>query len=120
MLGHELTARHGLDHAQTLAVVLPALLVAKKQQKRAKLLQFAERVWDIREGSEDSRIDTAISRMQDYFEQMGVKTRLSDYHLGADDISPVIAALESHRMLTIGEKRDVTLDVSRQVLELSL
>jgi NADP-dependent alcohol dehydrogenase len=120
MIGHELTALHGIDHAQTLAIVLPSMLRVRKEAKRAKLLQFAERIWDLREGSEDSRIDTAISRMQDYFEQMGVKTRLSDYQLGADDISPVIAALESHRMLTIGEKRDVTLDVSRQVLELSL
>jgi NADP-dependent alcohol dehydrogenase len=120
MIGHELTALHGIDHAQTLAIVLPSMLRVRKEAKRAKLLQFAERIWDLREGSEDSRIDTAISRMQDYFEQMGVKTRLSDYQLGADDISPVIAALESHRMLSIGEKRDVTLDVSRQVLELSL
>lgn len=120
MIGHELTALHGIDHAQTLAIVLPSMLRVRKEAKRAKLLQFAERIWDLREGSEDSRIDTAISRMQDYFEQMGVKTRLSDYHLGADDISPVIAALETHRMLSIGEKRDVTLDVSRQVLELSL
>ena len=120
MIGHELTALHGIDHAQTLAIVLPSMLRVRKEAKRAKLLQFAERIWDLREGSEDSRIDTAISRMQDYFEQMGVKTRLSDYQLGADDISPVIAALETHRMLTIGEKRDVTLDVSRQVLELSL
>lgn len=120
MIGHELTALHGIDHAQTLAIVLPSMLRVRKEAKRAKLLQFAERIWDLREGSEDSRIDTAISRMQDYFEQMGVKTRLSDYQLGAKDISPVIAALETHRMLTIGEKRDVTLDVSRQVLELSL
>ncbi|MBC3878850.1 iron-containing alcohol dehydrogenase [Undibacterium sp. FT79W] len=120
MIGHELTALHGIDHAQTLAIVLPSMLRVRKEAKRAKLLQFAERIWDLREGSEDSRIDTAISRMQDYFEQMGVKTRLSDYQLGADDISPVIAALETHRMLTMGEKRDVTLDVSRQVLELSL
>jgi len=120
MIGHELTALHGIDHAQTLAIVLPSMLRVRKEAKRAKLLQFAERVWDIREGSEDSRIDSAISRMQDYFEQMGVKTRLSDYQLGANDIPPVIAALEAHRMLTIGEKRDVTLDVSRQVLEMSL
>lgn len=120
MIGHELTALHGIDHAQTLAIVLPSMLRVRKEAKRAKLLQFAERVWDIREGNEDSRIDSAISRMQDYFEQMGVKTRLSDYQLGANDISPVISALEAHRMLTIGEKRDVTLDVSRQVLELSL
>ena len=34
MLGHELTAMHDLDHAQTLAIVLPALLHEKKAQKR--------------------------------------------------------------------------------------
>ena len=31
MLGHELTAMHGLDHAQTLAIVLPALWNEKMQ-----------------------------------------------------------------------------------------
>ncbi|MCC3252329.1 iron-containing alcohol dehydrogenase, partial [Serratia marcescens] len=45
MLGHELPAMHDLDHAQTLAIVLPALLPEKKAQKREKLLQYAERVW---------------------------------------------------------------------------
>lgn len=80
MLGHELTARHGLDHAQTLAVVLPALLVAKKQQKRAKLLQYAERVWGLREGSEDQRIDAAIEATRHFFESLGVATRLSAYN----------------------------------------
>lgn len=30
MLGHELTAMHGLDHAQTLAIVLPALWNEKR------------------------------------------------------------------------------------------
>jgi hypothetical protein len=54
MLGHELTAMHGLDHAQTLAIVLPALWNEKRDTKRAKLLQYAERVWNITEGSEDS------------------------------------------------------------------
>ncbi|WP_409179619.1 AraC family transcriptional regulator N-terminal domain-containing protein, partial [Escherichia coli] len=38
MLGHELTAMHGLDHAQTLAIVLPALWNEKRETKRAKLL----------------------------------------------------------------------------------
>ncbi len=120
MIGHELTALHNIDHAQTLAIVLPSMLRVRKEGKRAKLLQFAERVWGLRDGDEDSRIETAISRMQDYFEQMGVKTRLSDYQLGRDDIAPILSALETHRMVSLGEKRDVTLDVSRQVLELSL
>ena len=44
MIGHELTALHGIDHARTLAIVLPALL-NERRPKRAKLLQYAERVW---------------------------------------------------------------------------
>ncbi|MFZ6766000.1 iron-containing alcohol dehydrogenase [Undibacterium sp. Di26W] len=120
MIGHELTALHNIDHAQTLAIVLPSMLRVRKEGKRAKLLQFAERIWGLHDGDEDSRIETAISRMQDYFEQMGVKTRLSDYQLGSNDIAPILSALETHRMVSLGEKRDVTLDISRQVLELSL
>ena len=57
MVGHELTALHGLDHAVTLAIVLPAMLTARKKGKRQKLLQYAERIWGIRDGSDDQRID---------------------------------------------------------------
>ncbi len=120
MIGHELTALHGLDHAQTLAIVLPSMLRVRKNAKRAKLLQFADRVWGLREGDEDARIEQAISRMQAYFEQMGVKTHLRDYGLSAADIPAIISALESHRMIALGEKREVTPEISRQVLELSV
>lgn len=120
MIGHELTALYNLDHAQTLAVVMPSMLRARKASKRAKLLQFAERVWDLKGGDEDTRIEAAITKMEEFFNQMGVKTRLSDYQLGAKDIEPVLAALEKHRMTKMGEHRDVTLEVSRKVLEMSL
>lgn len=120
MIGHELTALYGLDHAQTLAIVLPSMLRVRKEGKRAKLLQFATRVWGITEGDEDTRIEAAIARTQDFFEQMGVKTRLTDYRLGAQNVDEVLKHLESHRMVTLGEQRDVTLDVSRKVLELAI
>jgi len=120
MVGHELTALFGLDHAQTLAIVLPSMLRVRKDGKRAKLLQYATRVWELTEGDEDARIDAAIDKTQQFFEQMGVKTRLGDYSLGSENIATVLKQLEDHRMVTLGERRDVTLDVSRQVLELSL
>lgn len=120
MVGHELTALYGLDHAQTLAIVLPNMLRVRKEGKRAKLLQYAMRVWNITEGDDDSRIEAAIARTQDFFEQMGVKTRLTDYQLGSENIETILKHLESHRMVTLGEQRDVTLDVSRKVLELSV
>lgn len=120
MIGHELTALHGLDHAQTLAIVLPAMLRVRKDAKREKLLQFAARVWQIQEGDEDARIEATISRMQAFFEQMGVKTRLQDYGLSAEQIPAIITSLEAHRMTKLGERRDVTPDISRQVLELAV
>lgn len=117
MLGHELTAMHGLDHAQTLAVVLPSLLNIKRNEKRAKLLQYAERVWNITEGSEDARIDAAIAATRNFFEQMGVPTTLSGYGLDGSSIPGLLAKLEEHGMTKLGEHKDITLDVSRKIYE---
>jgi NADP-dependent alcohol dehydrogenase len=120
MVGHELTALYNLDHAQTLAVVLPAMLRVRREAKRGKLLQYAERVWNIREGSEDARIDEAIARTEAFFRQVGVGTRLPDYQLGREAIEPVVKALAAHGMVKLGEQRDVTPEVTRKVLELCL
>ncbi len=117
MIGHELTALYQLDHAQTLAVVLPAMLRVRREAKRAKLRQYAARVWNLAEGDEDARIDAAIERTEDFFRSMGVPTRLPGYGLGCEHIEPVLKALEAHRMTRLGEDRGVTLEVSRQVLE---
>ncbi len=117
MLGHELTAMHGLDHAQTLAVVLPSLLNEKRDSKHAKLLQYAERVWNIREGSDEQRIDAAIAATRDFFERMGVPTRMRDYDLDGSSIPALLAKLEEHGMTGLGEHGDITLDVSRRIYE---
>lgn len=117
MLGHELTAMHGLDHAQTLAVVLPAMLRDRKAQKREKLLQYAERVWNLRDGSEDSRIDGAIEATRGFFERMGVPTRMSDYQLDGSSIPALVEKLEEHGMTALGEHKDITLADSQRVYE---
>ncbi|WP_429216195.1 alcohol dehydrogenase [Aeromonas veronii] len=117
MLGHELTALHGLDHAQTLAVVLPALLQAKRKQKHAKLLQYAERVWGLNSGSEAERIDDAIAATRDFFERMGVKTRLRDYGLKDLGIDTLIGKLGEHGMTRLGEHGDIDLVQSQHIYE---
>lgn len=117
MLGHELTAMHGLDHAQTLAIVLPALLIEKKAQKREKLLQYADRVWGLRDGSEDSRIDGVIAATRAFFEKMGVPTRMSDYQLDGSSIPALLDKLHQHGMTALGEHQDITLEVSQRIYE---
>ena len=120
MIGHELTALFDIDHARTLAIVLPANLTLRKEKKHAKLLQYAERVWQITAGTEAERIDAAISKTREFFEAMGIKTRLADYDLGQDAVEAVMKQLETHGMVTLGEHKEVTLAMSRQILENSL
>ena len=120
MIGHELTALHNIDHARTLAIVLPAMLNERRVQKRAKLLQYGERVWGIRSGSDDERISAAIDQTRDFFERMGIPTRLGAYGLGLDAIDVVIRQLEAHGMTQLSEHRDVSPAVSRRVLEAAL
>ena len=117
MLGHEITAAHGLDHAQTLAIVLPNMMSLRRDSKRAKLLQYAARVWDITEGDEDARIGAAIANTRGFFESLGVKTHLSQYQIGNDAITNLLKQLEAHGMMKLGEHQDVTLDMSKKVLE---
>lgn len=120
MIGHELTARYNIDHARTLAIVLPPMLQVRRDSKRAKLLQYAQRVWGITQGSEDERIDAAIERTRAFFESLDVKTRLQDYAINAAALDDLIAQLEAHDMTALGERQDVTLEVSRRVLEAAL
>jgi NADP-dependent alcohol dehydrogenase len=117
MIGHQLTARHGLDHAQTLAVVLPSILQMTRITKKAKLLQYAERVWGLRDGSEEQRINAAIAATRDFFERMQVPTRLSSYGLDGSSIPAIIDKLGEHGMIALGENGMITLEVSRQVLK---
>lgn len=119
-IGHELTALYGIDHARTLAIVLPSLLEIKKKDKWSKLLQYGERVWQITTGSEEERVDLAISKTRQYFESLGLDTHMRDYQLTEKDIEPVIANLIKHNLVKLGEHGDVTPDVSRQILQHAL
>jgi NADP-dependent alcohol dehydrogenase len=117
MIGHELTALFGIDHGQTLAIVLPSLLEVRREQKRAKLLQYAESVWHIESGSEEEKVDLAIQKTREFFESLGVKTRLSQYGVGVDQIPVIVEQLKAHGLTALSETQDLTLDISQKILE---
>ncbi|MDO8652609.1 MAG: iron-containing alcohol dehydrogenase [Undibacterium sp.] len=119
MIGHEITALYSIDHARTLAIVLPSLLNLQREHKHAKLLQYAERVWQITEGSEEQRIDQVILRTRQFFEGLGIKTRLSEYDLGvtaAEAVEAIVTQLGAHGMTALGEPQNITLEVSLAIL----
>ncbi|TMP86064.1 NADH-dependent alcohol dehydrogenase [Pseudoalteromonas ruthenica] len=119
MIGHELTALYNLDHAQTLAIVLPALMFVKKEQKREKIMQLGRRVFALENADEEALIDATIKAVQDFFEQMGVKTRLSDYGLDRQAASEAAENLRRNDLHELGEHGDITPQVAQSILELA-
>ena len=119
-IGHQLTALHGLDHAQSLAVVLPSLLREQSAQKQEKLAQFAERVWH--SGREDRalRIEEAIIRTEQFFQQMGVGTRLADYGLTESCIPAICSNLKRFGLTALGEQQDIDPDKVARILSHAL
>lgn len=115
-LGHEITALHGLDHAQTLAIVLPSLMNKQREQKREKLIQYGKRVWGLSNNNDDQLIDDTITATKLFFEKMGAPTTFSQYGLNGDSIPTLIEKLTLHNSLPIGEKRDITADIARDIL----
>jgi len=78
-MGHELTALFGIDHARTLAIVAPSHYRFNFEAKKEKLAQYAERVWNITEGTLEEKAAAAIDRTEEFFNQMGIATQLSSY-----------------------------------------
>ncbi len=120
MIGHELTGLYGLDHAQTLAIVQTAVWKHKLAAKQAKLAQYAERVFDVHDGSEADKAQAAIARTEVFFTAMGNPVRLSAYGLGDEVIDAVAAKLTAHGHTALGEHADITPDDVKQILRLAL
>jgi NADP-dependent alcohol dehydrogenase len=123
MIGHELTALYGIDHAQSLAVVAPGVWRHQLDRKRAKLLQYTERVvaGTLRVPhhghghDENVRIDQAITATEEFFRSLGVGTRLCDYNIPADAPEVVAARLAARRM-KLGEHGDLGENEVREIV----
>lgn len=116
MIGHELTALHGLTHGATLTIVLPGLLRTLKQKKMAKLLLYGERIWNITEGTEDERAEKAIQKTEAFFHSLGLPVRLEEAEIGEETILEIERRFQE-RKAGYGEDSDVTGEVARQILE---
>ena len=116
MIGHELTALHGLDHGVTLAMVYPGVMHVMRREKEAKLLQYADRVWGIRAGSADERIDAAIAKTAEFFQSVGMKLHLSDYGIGEETIQTIVRRF-TERGWKVGEKGIVTPEKVEAILK---
>ncbi|MFR9166951.1 MAG: iron-containing alcohol dehydrogenase [Dysgonomonas sp.] len=119
-IGHELTALYGLDHGQTLAIVLPGVLTVMKKQKEEMILRLGEQVFGIYNNlSKEERIDATIEGIEGFFEEMGVKTHLKDYGLGKEAVDAVANRI-SERDWKLGEHHNITGKEVKEILTLRL
>lgn len=120
MIGHELTALYDIDHARTLSIVFPSVLKVRRKQKREKLIQYGKRVWQLYYSDEEKIIDQAIAKTIEFFKIMQVPTSLTDVDLTTNVIEEVLNQLEQHNMVALSEHQDITIDVSRKILQLAI
>ncbi len=116
MIGHELTALHGLTHGATLAIVFGGTLRTLRKQKQDKILQYGERIWGITEGSEEQRIDHAIEKTEEFFKSLGLSTRLQEENIGEATIREIEKRF-NERGVAFGEAANVNGSVARQILQ---
>jgi NADP-dependent alcohol dehydrogenase len=120
MMAHELTALYGIDHARTLAILAEGHYTYNLSTKKEKLAQYAERVWGIKEGSTEEKAKVGIQKTIDFFQSLGIQTKLSDYTDDYKGTAEVVAQrLETRGMIGLGEHRSLTPIDAAKIVEMS-
>lgn len=115
MIGHEITAFYGLDHAQSLAVVQPQLLRVMIADKQEKLTQMGKEVFGM-----PHNYEMVIEAIEFMYHSIGVSTNLNDYNIDDKVVENITSALKKHGMTAIGENGTVTLEKVEKILTMSM
>jgi len=119
-MGHELTAYYGIDHARTLAIIAPSHYRYNFETKKEKLAQYAERVWNVTEGSLEEKAEAGIRKMEAFFHSLNIRTRLSDYVADYQNTAErVQKAFTERNWLGLGEYKALSPEDAYQIVEMS-
>tara|TARA_R110002124_G_scaffold280073_3_gene453121 strand:+ start:4310 stop:5470 length:1161 start_codon:yes stop_codon:yes gene_type:complete len=120
MMAHELTALYGIDHARTLAIIHPSQLRFNLEDKKEKLAQYAERVWGVKEGFVEEKAEAGIKKTEEYFHSLDMDTKLSQYTDQYEQTSSIIKErFEERGWKGLGERRNITPDDAKEIVEMS-
>ena len=116
MIGHELTALYGVDHARSLAIVQPSLLRNQLATKREKLEQMGRNVFNLDET--DDLAELTIDRIESFYHSLDVPTQLTEHQTEKSAaIEHILQQLEEHGMTKLGEHGAINLQITRAILE---
>ncbi len=115
-IGHELTALYGIDHAHSLAIIQPSLLRNQLSNKKATLEQLGRNVFGLTESNDLALI--TIEAMESFYQSFGIKTQLIEHDTDKSTaVRDVLAKLEEHGQMQLGENGSITLSQSKAILE---
>ena len=118
-MGYALTAQFGLDHAQTLAILLPGVMTYMFKEKQVKLARMGEVVFGITDGTEEERARKAIVACEDFFRRMGLKTRLGECGIAEKDLDALAAPVDKQGW-KLGEHHNIDSRMAREIMALRL
>lgn len=120
MMGHELTALFGIDHARTLAIIAESHYTYNFESKKEKLAQYAERVWNVSEGSLEDKAKAGIQKTTAFYQSLGIKTRLSEYTDQYEGTASEVARrFESRGMTRLGEHGTLAPADAEKIVEMA-
>ena len=120
MMGHELTALFGIDHARTLAIIAPSHYRYNLDSKKEKLAQYAERIWNVNSGTLEEKAKAGIDKTEEFFHSLGIKTRLSEYTEDYSGTAEMVSKRFTERgWLGLGENHNVTPADVAKIIEMS-
>lgn len=110
MVAHELTAFYGLDHAETLAIILPGVWRHQFKEKKEKLEQYGRRVWQV-----DSA-EAAIEKTEFFFHSIQMPTRLGDYQIDAREAADKVWKRFKERDAVFGERENINAQAAAEMI----
>ena len=119
-MGHELTAMYGIDHARTLAILAGNHYRYNFETKKEKLAQYAERVWNITEGSLEDKAQAGIKKTEEFFKSLGIDLKLSEYTENYSETGSTVAERFIERGWNgLGEHKTLTPTDAQKIIEMS-
>ncbi|MBQ2247637.1 MAG: iron-containing alcohol dehydrogenase, partial [Tidjanibacter sp.] len=86
-----------------------------REQKGDKIVQFGERVWGMKDGSRDERIDRTIAATEEFFRSLGLATRLSELSIGEEVVEEIVHRFRERGTL-LGENNNIDYAVVEKIL----
>jgi len=96
IMGHQLTGQYNIDHAVTLALIMPKLYRKLFNKRKRLLAKLAEFVFDKRNGSEEEKAVFAIEKIEEFIHTLEMPQCLNNIvKISEKDLQELMEHLES-------------------------